>query len=224
MSHDSPRNDQLVAARRRLLLSLSVAGGALATGKMVPEKWVAPVVDSVLLPAHAQTTGELRQAASSGSDTIVSTTANHTDAIASSQGALDRVIASAIPTAHALEEVGGEFSAQVFGAEDSSGKWSFEVLIEELSYRQGDPAVFNTFIPDAHAATVEFTRQALYKSSLLAVGESQTLGFIAGCTFDDVEFKFQALNGDSPRVAVNGTKIDLFPGPKPFGAPVCDVD
>ncbi len=42
-------------ARRKLLKAANVAGGIIATGIALPEIWVKPVVESVLLPAHAQT-------------------------------------------------------------------------------------------------------------------------------------------------------------------------
>ncbi|MDZ7839257.1 MAG: hypothetical protein U5R46_00320 [Gammaproteobacteria bacterium] len=42
-------------ARRRLLKSVVAGGGVLATGKLLPENWARPVVQSVVLPAHAQT-------------------------------------------------------------------------------------------------------------------------------------------------------------------------
>lgn len=44
-------------ARRRILKRL-VAGGIIATGRMMPDDWHKPVVESVILPAHAQTTQE----------------------------------------------------------------------------------------------------------------------------------------------------------------------
>jgi len=43
------------SARRRLLKSVVAGGGVLATGKLLPERWAEPVVQSVVLPAHAQT-------------------------------------------------------------------------------------------------------------------------------------------------------------------------
>ena len=43
-------------ARRKLLKSLGTAGGVVATSGMLPGQWTKPVVESVLLPAHAQTT------------------------------------------------------------------------------------------------------------------------------------------------------------------------
>ncbi|WP_295400226.1 twin-arginine translocation signal domain-containing protein [uncultured Thiocystis sp.] len=38
--------------RRRLLKTLAVGG---ATAALLPEKWVTPVIDKILVPAHAQT-------------------------------------------------------------------------------------------------------------------------------------------------------------------------
>ncbi|MDA9981506.1 twin-arginine translocation signal domain-containing protein [Gammaproteobacteria bacterium] len=44
---------QTTDARRRLIKSLAAGGGVLTTGAMVPNTWVKPVVDSVIMPAHA---------------------------------------------------------------------------------------------------------------------------------------------------------------------------
>lgn len=41
--------------RRRMLKGLAAGGGALATTRLVPESWKRPVVESMVLPAHAQT-------------------------------------------------------------------------------------------------------------------------------------------------------------------------
>lgn len=40
---------------RRKALKTALAGGAVVTAGSVPAKWVAPVVEAVVLPAHAQT-------------------------------------------------------------------------------------------------------------------------------------------------------------------------
>jgi len=42
--------------RRKLLKSITFGSGALVAGKSLPENWTKPVVNSVLLPTHAQTT------------------------------------------------------------------------------------------------------------------------------------------------------------------------
>ncbi|MGV6826077.1 MAG: hypothetical protein ACWA5Q_03795 [bacterium] len=43
--------------RRKLLKSLAAGSGAVIAGKSLPDQWTRPVVDSVLLPSHAQTSG-----------------------------------------------------------------------------------------------------------------------------------------------------------------------
>jgi len=52
---DTPDADTRDRSRRRLLQLLAV-GGVLAGGKTLPETWVKPVIDEVVLPAHAQMT------------------------------------------------------------------------------------------------------------------------------------------------------------------------
>ena len=42
-------------SRRKLLKSIAVGSGAIVAGKKLPDSWSRPVVDSVMLPAHAQT-------------------------------------------------------------------------------------------------------------------------------------------------------------------------
>ncbi len=41
-------------SRRKLLKALTFGGSAAISAKAIPEKWVQPMVDSVLLPVHAQ--------------------------------------------------------------------------------------------------------------------------------------------------------------------------
>ena len=42
-------------SRRKLLKSIAAGSGAIVAGKSLQEKWTRPVVDSVMVPAHAQT-------------------------------------------------------------------------------------------------------------------------------------------------------------------------
>ena len=43
--------------RRRLLKALAVGGGAVVVGNSLPASWTKPVIESVVLPAHAQASG-----------------------------------------------------------------------------------------------------------------------------------------------------------------------
>lgn len=42
-------------SRRKLLKSIAAGSGAVIAGKSLPKDWTRPVVDSVMLPAHAVT-------------------------------------------------------------------------------------------------------------------------------------------------------------------------
>ena len=44
---------------RRLLKAVGAGGGAVIAGKQLPESWTRPVLDSVMLPAHAQAFAKL---------------------------------------------------------------------------------------------------------------------------------------------------------------------
>jgi hypothetical protein len=46
-------------SRRKLLKSIAAGSGAVVAGKSLPDSWVRPVVDSVLLPAHALTSNQI---------------------------------------------------------------------------------------------------------------------------------------------------------------------
>ena len=44
--------------RRKVLKSIAAGGGAVVIGKSLPDRWAKPVVDAVVLPAHAETTDD----------------------------------------------------------------------------------------------------------------------------------------------------------------------
>ncbi|MFW2439259.1 MAG: hypothetical protein ACN4GR_07795 [Arenicellales bacterium] len=50
---DKKSND----SRRKLLKSIAAGSGVIVAGKSLPESWSRPIVDSVILPVHAQTSG-----------------------------------------------------------------------------------------------------------------------------------------------------------------------
>jgi hypothetical protein len=60
-SNDDPTEttgDTMRRSRRRLIQILT-AGGVVTSARLVPAEWARPVIESVSLPAHAQTTGEV---------------------------------------------------------------------------------------------------------------------------------------------------------------------
>ncbi|MDK9709106.1 MAG: hypothetical protein OEL83_18845 [Desulforhopalus sp.] len=50
-------HSQVDTERRKALKKLAVGLGALAGCAVLPERWVAPIIGNVVLPAHAQTSG-----------------------------------------------------------------------------------------------------------------------------------------------------------------------
>ncbi|MGE0704364.1 MAG: hypothetical protein AB7F99_14100 [Vicinamibacterales bacterium] len=44
-------------ARRRLLLTLAATGGAFASANVLPREWTRPIIDTIVVPAHAQASG-----------------------------------------------------------------------------------------------------------------------------------------------------------------------
>ena len=60
-----------IQSRRNLLKAIAGLGGAVAVGKALPQRWTQPVVDAVLLPAHAQTSFAGNGTYSASSTTIV---------------------------------------------------------------------------------------------------------------------------------------------------------
>jgi hypothetical protein len=55
-SSDTPESTdrERTTHRRRVLEVIAAGGGVLATSTLLPETWVKPVVDAIVVPAHAQ--------------------------------------------------------------------------------------------------------------------------------------------------------------------------
>ena len=54
-SNQPARAESQIQARRKLLKTLLAGGGVVSTAQVLPENWVRPVINTVALPAHAQT-------------------------------------------------------------------------------------------------------------------------------------------------------------------------
>lgn len=46
--------EQHKKARRRLMMTLAAGGGAFAAANVLPKEWTRPIVNSIVVPAHAQ--------------------------------------------------------------------------------------------------------------------------------------------------------------------------
>lgn len=110
-------------ARRRLLKALTAGGAGAVAVKTLPEQWTKPVVDAVMLPAHAQATAGRFQGG--GSATL-------TTPPGPAPGASQRLLDFLVPAAHAgskivsmdvlvcIDVVGGtSFNARVMLAADT---------------------------------------------------------------------------------------------------------
>ena len=51
-------HNNLTVRRRKLLKTLAAGSGAVIAGRSLPESWTKPVIDTVMLPAHAATTDD----------------------------------------------------------------------------------------------------------------------------------------------------------------------
>jgi len=74
--------------RRKLLKTVAAGGGAIIAGRTLPEKWGRPVVDSVMLPAHAQASAAFAGAAIASIET---------------DSMFARVLDTLVPQSHAVD-------------------------------------------------------------------------------------------------------------------------
>jgi hypothetical protein len=101
------------SGRRRLLKALSLGGAVTVSDSVVPRSWVSPVVDSVLLPAHAQTSIPIqRQEIPAYHGRTAMSTGNELARRTKPATLIQDVLNGLIPAAHALELHGVEVVIQ----------------------------------------------------------------------------------------------------------------
>ena len=83
-------------SRRKLLKSIAAGSGVIVAGKSLPESWTRPVVDSVVLPAHAQTSPPSPPSGPSGGSSEITLTS-----IQNSESMLAHVTDALVKPAHA---------------------------------------------------------------------------------------------------------------------------
>lgn len=95
-------NNNSSESRRKILKSIAAGSGVIVAGKSLPESWSRPVVDSVILPTHAQTSGGASSSSitltSNGTITNVNTMAPATDTLVAEKNSF---LDSLVPSAHA---------------------------------------------------------------------------------------------------------------------------
>lgn len=114
------RNKQ---SRRKILKSMAAGSGAVIAGKSVPEQWAKPMIDSVLLPVHAQTSGPT-------SCTVIGSITAYQDASASGDSYADQSPPSADDFVYGPFTIPGDNYTDVPG----SGRIS---LVPEFSVTPG---------------------------------------------------------------------------------------
>ncbi len=55
MGSSEENETQQIESRRKALRKILISGGVVASASFLPDKWVKPVVDSIVVPAHALT-------------------------------------------------------------------------------------------------------------------------------------------------------------------------
>ena len=58
-SIEQENQENLSQSKRKILTSIGVTSGVVGASALVPSTWVKPAVNSVILPAHAQSTPDM---------------------------------------------------------------------------------------------------------------------------------------------------------------------
>jgi len=114
---DKTDKKKTVENRRKLLKTVAAGSGAIIAGKTLPENWTRPAVDSVILPAHAQTSG------GPYSGTLMASLDSGT--------LLARATDSLVPQAHADNPVSYDVSWCITAVSDTAADVSFLVTKNE---------------------------------------------------------------------------------------------
>ena len=130
------------SGRRKLLKSVVAGGGAVTVAKMLPDQWARPVVDSVMLPSHAQTSmAAIGAFLSSGPITMLSVPTQQL----ADQGFSEELLEFFTPAAHAGFEEPNSFAFSANETGDSflcaTSNVSSEITAVQLNGT--DPESFN---------------------------------------------------------------------------------
>jgi len=179
--------------RRRLIKSMAIGGGAVAVTRM-PTEWSRPVVETVVLPAHAQTTTP-RTTTMFGSNDIV-LGMNDGEESRFRHFAFAPLLDRWVEQAHALNPIPIENIVFAFVKRDTSagaGWWRVQVLdrvvvTEAITDTTRPPAIGMPFVTTAHAGpTVESCVSERLYESLIEVADngasawSTNVGSTDGC-------------------------------------------
>ena len=120
-------------SRRKLLKSIAAGSGAIVAAKSLPESWSKPVVDSVMLPVHAQTSpSQSIFFGASQSDNG----ANHS---IQPDSLFADVIDTVVPNASAQQEQRSTLQAHVCITDVGNGNVDVDAVIEFTPFGEDSP-------------------------------------------------------------------------------------
>lgn len=176
INRDATIENHQSGSRRKLLRTLAAGGGAAVAFKSLPETWSQPVVHTVFLPAHAQTTGPALVGSGQGGSLITFQFSDPEDgfqsfAHADSMPSRESVLLDWIPFAHAqggpppgVPGPGGIISATFYARALRAGEGKFNVKVllrvifpegeedeEDVSTEGADDSLLNGLVGSAYA-------------------------------------------------------------------------
>ena len=141
------------AARRRLLKSAAVVSGGVGLGKTLPNTWSKPIVNSILLPAHASTTDAIGTLADAGTTQIpdVNPCVGESQTIGADQFAIDIVYDGVSTSYFSIRDTGSSRLPEntILGVSKAP---NFAVGPDQ-NWETGDPRVENNIADGVYTRT-----------------------------------------------------------------------
>ena len=195
-------------SRRKLLKSIAAGSGAILAGKSLPESWSRPVVDSVMLPAHAQTSPAdntpPQNRVYSGTNLNVAFLDNASDSM------FANTVDLLVPTANAQSQ-----DTETYDACATPNGTNVDVLIQVIRSR---PNTNDPILTD------------WWSGSLPLAGDPGTLTVEGKCKeYDATEFEGKVLRYDDIEMEIQTRgrevlTIPFVPSCVPFSAIQCLID
>lgn len=149
-------------SRRTLLKSIAAGGGAVVAGKTLPDTWKKPVIDSVMLPAHAQTSDEDFSGLYSTQGSIARADGTGRESPGQlAKGLGRRLLDWVVPAAHAdhvLQEICDEDYNLVFEIPPGSGTRTVQICVDTTESRtSGSTSITGNSLSNVTIPLLEFT-------------------------------------------------------------------
>ncbi len=150
--------------RRQALKNIALGGGLISAASMAPQKWVRPVVDSVILPSHANTSDDNANLPGAATTTLAPvldyTFGGIPQTVQSgidekTQNIASRLLDTAIPTAQAYDDSKDTYYACLAITGNS---YSGKIVIQRYGYYYDEYANISGTVgtPGTHTVTSQF--------------------------------------------------------------------